>query len=131
MITYPIFSNFCKNIYVQCYRLHNFPSFRSSHWRCSVRNAVLRNFTKLTGKYRRQSHFFNKVAGWENFGSKSTLLIKLQDEATASDRVNHIISASVNIGLPLNIGRGVNIGCDMFLLKDVLIEVVLKRMKGC
>ena len=28
---------------------------------------------------------------------------------------NHIISASVNIGLPVNIGRGVNIGCDMFL----------------
>ena len=131
MITYPIFSNFYKNIYVQCYRLHNFLSFRSSHWRCSVRKGVLRNFTKFTGKHRRQSHFFNTVAGWENTGGKSTLLIKLQDEVTASDRVNHIISASVNIGLPLNIGRGVNIGCDMFLLKDVLIEVVLKRMKVC
>ena len=28
---------------------------------------------------------------------------------------NHIISACVNIGLPVNRGRGVNIGCDMFL----------------
>ena len=28
---------------------------------------------------------------------------------------NHIISAFVKIGLPVNTGRGVNIGCDMFL----------------
>ena len=28
---------------------------------------------------------------------------------------NHIISACVNIGLPLNIDRGVNIVCDIFL----------------
>ena len=37
-------------------------SFRSSHWRCSVRKVVLRNFAEFTGKHRRQSLFFNKVA---------------------------------------------------------------------
>ena len=36
---------------------------RSSHQRCSMRNGVLRNFTKFTGKHLYQSHFFNKVAG--------------------------------------------------------------------
>ena len=36
---------------------------RSGHWRCSVRNAVLRNFAKLTGKQLCQNLFFNKVAG--------------------------------------------------------------------
>ena len=36
---------------------------RGSHWRCSVRKGVLRNFTKFTGKHLRQSLFFNKVAG--------------------------------------------------------------------
>ena len=30
-------------------------------------------------------------------------------------KYNHIISACVNIGLPVNIDRGVNIGCDTFL----------------
>ena len=38
-------------------------SFRSSHWRCSVRKGVLRNFAKFTGKLLCQSLFFNKVAG--------------------------------------------------------------------
>ena len=36
---------------------------RSSHQRCSVRNGVLRNFTKCTGKHLCQSISFNKVAG--------------------------------------------------------------------
>ena len=36
---------------------------RSSHWRCSVRKGVLRDFAKLTGKYLCQGLFFNKVAG--------------------------------------------------------------------
>ena len=35
---------------------------RSSHWRCSVRKVVLRNFSKFTGKKLCQSLFFNKVA---------------------------------------------------------------------
>ena len=39
------------------------PIFRSSHQRCSVRQGVLRNFTKFTGKHLCQSLFFNKVAG--------------------------------------------------------------------
>ena len=34
---------------------------RSSHWRCSVRKVVLRNFAKFTGKELCQSLFFNKV----------------------------------------------------------------------
>ena len=38
-------------------------TFRSSHWRCSVRKDVLRNFTKLTGKHLCQGLFFNKVVG--------------------------------------------------------------------
>ena len=53
------------------YRLYNFPSFRSSHWRCSVRKSVLRNFAKFTGKV--------------------SFLIKLQAEATVSD-LSHAFS---------------------------------------
>ena len=78
MITYPISSNFCKNISLQCYRLYNLPSFRSSHWRCSVRKGVLGNFAKFTGKHLWQSLFFNKVAGWGDcFWSFSCLLLKI------------------------------------------------------
>ena len=36
---------------------------RSSHQRCSVKKAVLRNFVKFTGKRLCQILFFNKVAG--------------------------------------------------------------------
>ena len=36
--------------------------FRSSHQRCFVKNNVLRNFTKFTGKQLCQRFFFNKVA---------------------------------------------------------------------
>ena len=36
---------------------------RSSHWRCSTRKGVLRNFTKFTGKDLSQSLFFNKATG--------------------------------------------------------------------
>ena len=34
---------------------------RRSHWRCSVKKGVLRNFAKITGKHLRQSLFFNKL----------------------------------------------------------------------
>ena len=37
--------------------------FRSSHQRCSMQKAVLRNFTTFTGKHMCQTLFFNKVAG--------------------------------------------------------------------
>ena len=37
---------------------------RGSHRRCSVKKGVLRNFSKLTGRYLCQSLFFNKVAGF-------------------------------------------------------------------
>ena len=37
--------------------------FRSSHWRCSVRKGVIRNFSKFTGKQLYQSLYFQKVAG--------------------------------------------------------------------
>ena len=78
MITYPISSNVCKKIYLQCYWLHNFPSFRSSHWRCCNRKGVLRNFAKFIGKHLRQSLFFNKVAGWcDCFWFFSCLLLKI------------------------------------------------------
>ena len=36
---------------------------KSSHWRCSLRKRVLRNFAKLTGKHLYHSLFLNKVAG--------------------------------------------------------------------
>ena len=36
---------------------------RSNHQRCSVRKAVLRNFTKFTRRHLCQILFFNKVAG--------------------------------------------------------------------
>ena len=37
--------------------------YKSSHQRCSIKNGVLNNFTKSTGKHLCQSLFFNKVAG--------------------------------------------------------------------
>ena len=37
--------------------------FRSSHYRCSIKKGILRNFAKFTGKHLCQSLFFNKVAG--------------------------------------------------------------------
>ena len=46
-------------------------AFRSNHRRCSVKNDVLRNFAKFTGKHLCQSLFFNKVAS-----VPATLLIK-------------------------------------------------------
>ena len=42
----------------------------------------------------------------------------MQQCTTEFSKINkHIVSACVNVGLPVNIGRGhgVNIGCDMFL----------------
>ena len=49
---------------------------RSSHWRCSVKNGVLRNFAKFTGKPLCQSFFFNKVASIAcNFIKKETLAL--------------------------------------------------------
>ena len=40
----------------------NYKTSRSSHWMCSVRKGVLRNFAKFTGKHLGQNLFFNKVA---------------------------------------------------------------------
>ena len=37
--------------------------FRISHRRCPIKNGVLKNFAKLTGKHLSRSVFFNKVAG--------------------------------------------------------------------
>ena len=36
---------------------------RSSHWRCSVKEGVLKSFEKITGKHLCQSRFFDKFAG--------------------------------------------------------------------
>ena len=78
LITYPVSSDLCKNISLQCHLLYNFPSFRSSHWRCSVRKSVLRNFAKFTGKHLWQSLFFNMFTGWGDcFWSFSCLLLKI------------------------------------------------------
>ena len=66
-----ISSNLSKKIYLHCYRLYNLLSFRSSHWMCSVRKGVLRNFAKFTGKHLWQSLFLIKL--------------QLQAEGAASD----------------------------------------------
>ena len=50
---------------------HSF--YRSSHRRCSVKEGVLRNFAKNTGKYLCESLFFNNVAGLCNFIKKEAL----------------------------------------------------------
>ena len=50
-----------------CYWLYMFPSCRSSHWRCSVRKGVPRNFLKFTGKHLWHSLFFSKVAHFWSF----------------------------------------------------------------
>ena len=42
---------------------HSRKSLRHSHWRCSIRKVVLRNFAKFTGKNLCQALFFNKVTG--------------------------------------------------------------------
>ena len=77
-MTYPISSDLCKKKSQHCYWLHNFPSFSSSHWSCSLRKGVLRNSVKFTGKHLWQSLFFSKVAGWGDcFWSFSCLLLKI------------------------------------------------------
>ena len=66
----------CRFISREIHVSHCVPSnaYRSSHWSCSVRKGVLRNFTKFTGKHPCQSLFFNKVAGQAcNFIKKETL----------------------------------------------------------
>ena len=44
-------------------RMWQHTGFSSSHWGCSVRKGVLRNFAKFTGKHPCQSIFLNKVSG--------------------------------------------------------------------
>ena len=46
---------------VICFMTVSVTTFRSSHRRCSVRNCVLRNFVKFTGKRLCQSLSFNKL----------------------------------------------------------------------
>ena len=48
-------ANFIK---IDCYSLL---LFRRSHWRCSLKIGVLKNFAKFTGKHLYQSLFFSKV----------------------------------------------------------------------
>ena len=48
--------------------------YRSSHRRCSMKEGVLKNCAKFTGKHLCQSPFFNKVAGlWRGILLKKTL----------------------------------------------------------
>ena len=72
-LTFPIWhynNNLPKTLYGYIY-FPLFPNidlfshifYRSSHRRCSVKKGVPKNFTKLTGKKRCWSLFFNKVAG--------------------------------------------------------------------
>ena len=37
--------------------------FRSSHWRCSIKKAIIKHFVIFTGKYLCRGLFFDKVAG--------------------------------------------------------------------
>ena len=59
---FPTFPRF--SFWDNCFLLIGLSNVRSSHWRCSVIQGVLRNFAKFTGKRLRQSLIFNKVAGW-------------------------------------------------------------------
>ena len=78
MITYSISSNLCEKCFLQCYRFYNFPFFRSSHWRCSVRKVALGNSAKFTRKHLWESLFFNKVTNWGNwFWSFLCVLLKI------------------------------------------------------
>ena len=74
--TFPLFSrayvpsfftchkeNILKVTSIPCIAVFLWIICRSSHRRCSLRNGVLRNFEKFTGKHLCQSLFFNKVAG--------------------------------------------------------------------
>ena len=58
---------FCTNIsQVELEILRNSSTiFRSSHWRCSIKKAILKHFVIFTGKYLCWGLFFNKVAGHE------------------------------------------------------------------
>ena len=49
--------------FITAFDRNYFYKYRSSHWRCSVKKCVLRNFTKFTGKHLRQILCFNKVVG--------------------------------------------------------------------
>ena len=42
---------------------NEFPYVRSTHWRCSVKKGVFRNFAKFTRKHLCWSLFLNKVSG--------------------------------------------------------------------
>ena len=42
---------------------NQWPWFRSSHQRCSIKKSVLKKFTKFIGKHLCQILFFNKVVG--------------------------------------------------------------------
>ena len=58
------FANGAKNISMKNeIKLKQNKQFRNSHRRCSLRNGILRNCAKFTGKHLCQSLFFNKVAG--------------------------------------------------------------------
>ena len=74
----PFSSNLCKKISLQCYRLYNFPSFRSSHWHCFIRKGALRNFVKFTGKHKWQSLFFNKLQAETTTSDHSCVFILSQ-----------------------------------------------------
>ena len=52
-----------QNIQFMPLELQSYVVKIGSHWRCSVRKGVLRNFGKFTGKHLCQSLFFDKVAG--------------------------------------------------------------------
>ena len=69
MITYPIYSNFCKKMSLQYFRLYNFPSFRTA-----------------TGGVLLEKVFLEiSQNSQENTCGKVSFLIKLQAEAIASD----------------------------------------------
>ena len=53
-----IFSNF---VLVQHIVAQKLVKTKSSHWRCSLRKSILRNFAKLTRKHLYQSLYFNKL----------------------------------------------------------------------
>ena len=63
-LTRPIWTKWIKQINYRCLtKWKNIIIYRSSHWRCSIKKCVLKNFAKFTGKHLHQRLFFNNAAG--------------------------------------------------------------------
>ena len=96
--------------------------FRSSHQRCSMKEGVLSNFAKFTGKHLCQSLFFNKVAGLRsqacNFIKKETLAQVLSCEICEISK-NTFFTENIRAAASVCIGSGrLEVFCKKGVLKN-------------